>query len=133
MFDKLKGRQEYSRQELISQLDELLNYVEDGYRQRQSAHEVEEGIFRKVLELGRMAFGLFFRLCGDADQGERMVLANGKEVRRLKDLHKREYFSVFGLFELVRTVYGTREKHKIQWVPLDARNFSFLPGSQDRV
>ena len=114
MFDELKGGQEYSRQELISELEDMLSYVEDAYRQRQSAHEVEEGIFRKVLELGRLAFGLFFRLCGDGDQGERMLLPNGKEVRRLKDLHQREYLSVFGLFELVRTVYGTREKQKIQ-------------------
>ena len=132
MFDELKGGQEYSRQELISQLEDMLNYVEDAYRQRQCAHEVEDGIFRKVLELGRLAFGLFFRLCGDGDQGERMVLANGEEVRRLTDLHKREYFSVFGLFELIRTVYGTREKQKIQWIPLDAQlslpesKFSYL-------
>ena len=69
MFDKLKGEQEVSRQELISQLEDMLNYVEDAYKQRQSAHEVEEGIFRKVLEIGRLAFGLFFKLCGDGDQG----------------------------------------------------------------
>jgi len=132
VVEKLKGGQEYSRQECISQLEELLDYVEDAYRKRQCAHEVEEGVFRKVLELGRLIFGLFFRLCGDGDQGERLVLANGKEVRRLKDLHKREYLSVFGLFELVRTVYGTREKQKIQWAPLDAQlslpesKFSYL-------
>ena len=132
MFDKLKGGQEYSRQELIGQLEDMLNYVEEAYKQRQCAHEVEEGIFRKVLEIGRLALGLFFRLCGDADQGERLILPNGKEVRRLKDLHKREYFSVFGLFELYRAVYGTREKQKIQWVPLDAQlslpesKFSYL-------
>jgi hypothetical protein len=132
MFDKLKGGQEYSREELISQLEGMLNYVEDAYKQRQSAHEVEEGIFRKVLEIGRLALGLFFRLCGDGDQGERLMLENGEEVRRLKDLHKREYFSVFGLFELYRAVYGTREKQKIQWVPLDAQlslpesKFSYL-------
>jgi len=75
VFDKLKGGQEYSRQECISQLEELLNYVEDAYRQHQCAHEVEEGVFRKVLELGRLVFGLFFRLCGDVDQGERLLLA----------------------------------------------------------
>lgn len=132
MFDKLKDGQESSREELISQLEEMLNYVEDAYKQRQSAHEVEEGIFRRVLELGRLALGLFFRLWGEADQGERLILANGKEVWRLDDLHKREYFSVFGLFELYRAVYGTREKQKIQWIPLDAQlslpesKFSYL-------
>ncbi len=132
MFEKLEGEQEYSRQELIGELEDLLNYVEAGYKRRQCAHEVEEGIFRRVLEIGRLALGLFFRLCGDADQGERLVLPNGKEVRRLKELHKREYFSIFGLFELYRAVYGSREKQKIQWVPLDAQlslpesKFSYL-------
>jgi hypothetical protein len=85
--------------------------------------------------------GLFFSLCGDADQGERLILPNGEEVRPLKDLHKREYFSVFGLFELYRAAYGTREKQKIQWVSLDARlsfpesKFSYLlqDWDQDRA
>jgi len=132
MFEKWNGGQEYSRQELSNQLEDMLNYVEEAYKERQSAHEVEEGLFRKVLEIGRLAFGLFFKLCGDGDQGEWLRLPNGKEVRRLKDLHKREYFSVFGLFELYRAAYGTREKQKIQWVPLDAQlslpesKFSYL-------
>ncbi len=132
MFDQLKGGQEYSREGLINQLEEMLNYVEDAYKQRQSAHEVEEGIFRRVLEIGRLALGVFFSLWGEADQGERLMLENGEEVRRLQDLHKREYLSVFGLFELYRAVYGTREKQKIQWVPLDAQlslpesKFSYL-------
>jgi hypothetical protein len=132
MFGESQGGKQDSGEELISQLREMVDYVEDAYKQRRSAHEVEEGIFRRVLEIGRLALGLFFSLCGDADQGERLTLANGKEVRRLKDLRKREYFSVFGLFELYRAVYGTREKQKIEWVPLDAQlslpesKFSYL-------
>ncbi len=132
MFDKSKGEQEYSHHELMGQLEDLQKYVEDAYKTHQAAHEVEEGIFRKVLEMGWSAYGLFFRLCGDGDQGERLILPSGEEVRRLKDLHKREYLSIFGLYELFRTVYGTREKQKIQWVPLDAQlslpnsKFSYL-------
>ena len=79
MFDKFKGEQEVSRQELISRLEETLNYVEDAYKQRRSAHEVEEGICGKMLEIGRLAFGLFFKLCGDGDQGERLICRMGRK------------------------------------------------------
>jgi hypothetical protein len=53
-------------------------------------------------------------------------------VRRLGDLHKREYQSVFGRYELWRVVYGTRAGQKIEHVPLDAKlnlpesKFSYL-------
>ncbi len=132
MFGKLEIGQEYSRQELMSQFEDMLKFVEDAYAQSQAAHVVEEGIFRRVLEIGRLALGLFFEMSGDGDEGEFLVLPNGENVRRLKELHTREYLSVFGLFELVRAVYGTREKQKIQWVPLDAQlslpasKFSYL-------
>jgi hypothetical protein len=39
----------------------------------------------------------------------------------LADLHRREIRNLFGLFELMRTVYGTREGQRIEAVPLDAR------------
>jgi hypothetical protein len=42
-------------------------------------------------------------------------------VRRLVDLHRRKIGNVFGLFELNRAVYGTREGQQIEAVPLDDR------------
>jgi hypothetical protein len=39
----------------------MLNYVEDAYKQGHRAHEVEEGSFRRILEMGRLALSLFFR------------------------------------------------------------------------
>jgi len=49
------------------------------------------------------------------------VLEDGREVRRLVDLHRCEIRNVFGLFELIRAVYGTREGQKIDAVPLEER------------
>jgi len=49
------------------------------------------------------------------------VLEDGRKSRRLKEVHRREYQSVFGLFELWRAVYGSREGQKIVHVPLDER------------
>lgn len=121
-----------SRPELTRKLQELVEFVESAYQDGRAAHEVEEGIFRKVLEIGWYALGLFFQLSGDGDEGEWIVLADGRKVRRLKNLHKKVYQSVFGVFTLCRAVYGTREKQRIEWVPLDARlslpesKFSYL-------
>ncbi len=132
MFGKLGVIEEYSRQKLMDQFEDMLKFVEDAYRQGQAAHAVEKGIFRRVLEIGRLALGMFFKMYGDGDQGELVVLPSGEKRRRLKELHTREYLSVFGLFELVRAVYGTREKQKIDWIPLDAQlslpasKFSYL-------
>jgi len=39
----------------------------------------------------------------------------------LEELHPRRYVSIFGEFELERTVYGSREGQKIDFVPLDNR------------
>ncbi len=68
---------------------------------------MEEALFRQVIEMGRRAMGMFFLLCGDGDEGESLTLADGQPVRRLGELHKREYLFVFGLYELWRVVYGT--------------------------
>jgi len=53
--------------------------------------------------------------------GERVTLPDGREVDRLQDVHKRRFVSIFGTVELTRTVYGSREGQKIEFVPLDNR------------
>jgi hypothetical protein len=40
-------------------------------------------------------------------------------LKRLERAHRREYQSIFGAFELVREVYGSREGQKIEYVPFD--------------
>ena len=120
------------REELDGQLDELVNFVNFATLQRTAAHEVEKGIFRRILQVGRKTFELFLKLSGDGDQGDLTTLPNGETVKRLKDLHTRMYQSIFGEFKLERAVYGTREKQRIQWVPLDEQlllpdcKFSYL-------
>src|SRR5581483_2227765 len=48
-------------------------------------------------------------------------LPNGQECQRLEETHERRYVSIFGEFVLDRTVYGSREGQKIEFVPLDNR------------
>ena len=107
--------------ELLDRAREMVGYVEQSCQAGRAAHEVEKGLWEGVLELGRCALGMFFRLCGDGDEGEWVTLAEGQRLRRLDALHPRDYQSVFGRFRLERVVYGTRETQKIDYVPLDAR------------
>src|SRR5258708_11235071 len=53
--------------------------------------------------------------------GETGLLPSGEECQRLPEVHQRRYVSIFGEFSLPRTVYGTREGQKHEFVPLDNR------------
>jgi hypothetical protein len=75
---------------------------------------------------------MMFDLCGTDDRGERLEMEDNRQLNRLPKLHRREYQSVFGAFELERVVYGSREGQKIEYIPLDVRlqlpksKFSYL-------
>lgn len=113
-------------------VNEIVQFIEAAVDERLAIHEVEEGLWRRVLKIGRESLAMFFDLHGDGDEGEQVTLADGHTVNRLKDPHNRAYLSVFGEFELSRMVYGTRESQKIEYAPLDARlqlpqsKFSYL-------
>ena len=95
-------------------LNDLKSYVERAAEEGLAAHEVEAGIWRRVLRLGHQALSLLFHRVGSGDVGETTTLPEGREVRRLDGLHARAYQSVFGSFELERTVYGSRDGQKIE-------------------
>src|SRR5512144_207426 len=113
-------------------LDELQTFARSAAGAGTPVHEVERGLWRRLLQLVYQWQGQFFALVGDGDQGETVTVAEGHMVRRLPTLHRRPYQSVFGPFELDRVVYGTRESQQIEFVPLDARlglpagKFSYL-------
>jgi hypothetical protein len=122
MKKSLKEKRDgFNRREWLNKAREIVNFIEQAHRSGLAAHEVEEALFRRLIELGYRALGMFFVLGGEEDEGKEITLAPGQLVRRLGELHKREYPSVFGLYELWRVVYGTREGQKIEHVPLDAK------------
>jgi hypothetical protein len=108
-------------QALVEEFDEILAFVQHAFQEGGTAHEVESGLWQRMLKLGRSVYQAWLDLFGDGDAGERIVLADGRAVRRLVDLHRREIRNVFGLFELKRAVYGSREGQQIEAVPLDER------------
>ena len=119
-------------QKIVEQAYDVVEMVESAYREGTAIHEVEQGLFRKLLEMGYQALGWLFELHGPCDLGERLELSDGRVVKRLAQLHERAYQSVFGAYELERWVYGSREGQKLEYIPLDVRlqlpksKFSYL-------
>jgi hypothetical protein len=108
-------------QGLGEDLERIKAFVEGAAVKGSSAHEVERRLWEELLALGRRLLGEFFRLAGDGDLGTAVELPDGRTLHRFSELHTRAYRSIFGLFELSRAVYGTREGQKIELAPLDAR------------
>jgi hypothetical protein len=100
---------------------ELLAYVRTAATQGTPVHDVERGLWERLLQLGRTTLGQFFALQGTGDLGETITLPDGQPCQRLPQLHPRRYVSIFGVFTLARTVYGSREGQQIEFVPLDNR------------
>lgn len=119
--------------------EELSAYIHQAAEKGFAAHQVEEDILRKVLQMGRLAMERFLAFQGDGDLGEQVELPDGRQLKRLEDLHTRSYLSIFGLFEIPRAVYGTREGQAIEFVPLDTRlslpesKFSYLLQDWDQM
>ena len=110
-----------AKAEVESTVAQLWQLVESAARHGAAAHVVEEDLFRKLLALGRKLYGWFLKLQGTGDVGECFTLPKSRQVRRLKELHRRPLLTIFGEFVLERVVYGTREGQAIEAVPLNAR------------
>jgi hypothetical protein len=106
---------------LSSVFEETQELVFRAAREQQPVHGVEKAIWKQLLLLGHKLLGQFFALAGTGDMGESVTLPSGEECQRLEGLHERRYVSIFGEFRLQRVVYGSREKQKIEFVPLDNR------------
>ena len=109
------------RENLLPVFEDLCNTVVEGARQGLAAHQMELAVWERVLEIGSRALAMFFALSGNGDQGETVTLPDGRVCQRLEEIHERRYVSIFGEFVLERTVYGSREGQKIEFVPLDNR------------
>jgi len=116
-----QGTLECKLEEMQELAASLAGYVRQAAREGGPIHEVERGIWERLLQMGRQALGEFLAAQGNGDVGETFRLPDGQEVKRLERLHGRPYQSIFGRYELERAVYGSREGQKIEFVPLDQR------------
>jgi hypothetical protein len=65
------------RQEVWSQVKEVVAFVEQAVEARSAVHELERGLWERMLALGHGCLKLFFSLCGDGDQGAELCLPGG--------------------------------------------------------
>ena len=107
--------------QLTEMIDDLKTFVQQASVEGAAVHKVEREIWRRMLAMGRQAMETFLQIQGDGDVGETIETSDGKELKRLPEQHKRTYHSIFGPFAISRYVYGTRERQRIDFVPLDAR------------
>ncbi len=106
---------------ISKKFNEIMAFTKSAATDGRAVHEIEQGLWEHVLALGGQMMQMFFSSLGDGDEGEEVRMPDGRVLKRLVDLHTRPYLSIFGNFELQRAVYGTRERQKIEYVPLDAR------------
>jgi hypothetical protein len=106
-------------------LDQLFSEIKAGLHnavtQELPMHDVELMVWKQLLALGRQLLGHFLDQQGTGDLGETLKLPDGRVCRRLEEQHPRRYVSIFGELQISRTVYGSREGQKIDFVPLDNR------------
>lgn len=102
-------------------LEAMVAYVSQAVTDGKPIHEVEEGLWRKLLKLGLLLLESFVEQQGHGNVGDTLELDNARIVKPLDQLHARRYVSIFGPMTIQRTVYGTRETQKFQVVPLDTR------------
>lgn len=123
---------------ILEQAQNLINYVEDSYETGLAAHQVEEDLLKRLLQMGYQGMSLLFQHYGLCDLGKNLELSDGSWLKRLSEPHKKEYLSIFGFLEPERYVYGSREGQKIDYVPFDARlqlpkqKFSYLLQNWDQ-
>lgn len=107
--------------DLLAIVAELQTLVRNAADKGTAIHDVERAVWEQVLQMGRTVLGKFLSLLGSGDMGESITLPDGRVCQRLADLHNRRYVSIFGEFQLQRTVYGSREGQKVEMAPLDNR------------
>lgn len=112
---------EWTVPDALGQLDSLQHWLLQAARDGTAAHEVERGLFQRLLALGATLFDAFLRLVGPGDKGPTATLGDGRRVGRLVEPHVRRLLTVFGSFSLSRCVYAQRDGQKLELVPTDQR------------
>jgi hypothetical protein len=85
-------------------LQALLSFVREQAGQLE-AHEVEKGIFKRLLPLGLAAVRLYFAERGTGEVGSAVEREDGVVLEQEGQLRERTYFSLFGKLGVPRTCY----------------------------
>ena len=111
-----------------SLFESLLQFVKDNAKDLE-AHEIEKGIFERVLSIGLAALKLYFAEKGSGDHGDNLI-HDDKFYPRQPGVRTRRYASVFGTCSVARTCYRRLGESGIypldQEANLPARQYSYF-------
>jgi hypothetical protein len=85
-------------------VQKLFAFVRDHAKGLES-HQAEKQIFRMLLPIGLAAMKAYFAERGTGDVGPTVVREDGRVLDRESKLRGRDYFSIFGKFDVPRTCY----------------------------
>jgi len=84
--------------------ERLIDYVKEN-APKLDAHEMEEGIFKKLIPIGQAALKTYFAEKGTGDMGEEIQREDRVILKREWGMRSRTYSSVFGEIVVPRTCY----------------------------
>ena len=109
------------RNKILEISRKLIDFLDESISKETSVYEVEKSLWLLTREIGHDALQLFLDNSGDGDLGEKIILQDGREVKRLPKQRTKSYLTVFGEFNIPYFAYGTREGQKIQYSPLEVK------------
>jgi hypothetical protein len=100
------------------------------HAKRLEVHEAEKQVFKMLLPIGLAAMKAYFATRGTGDVGPSVSRENGLVLERESKLRERDYFSVFGKFDVPRTCYRAPREESVfpldEQVNLPARCYSYF-------
>lgn len=97
---------------------EIFAFARNEAENQREIIDVERGLFKKLMELGREALQEFIGSSGTGYQGQAVVTCRGKEKPYIRD-RACKYMSVFGSIVIERAYYHEKGSHGL--FPLDGR------------
>jgi len=100
---------------------ELARYCQESAEFGRREYDVEQGLLRRVLEIGKQGMDLYLSSLGDGNLGETIHTAEGEVLTRSQEPQLRPLRTVFGEHKITAYVYAPGRKQKILLRPIDAR------------
>jgi hypothetical protein len=106
--------QEQSIDKLVSHaMAEIGEFLKECEQREKRLDEVEEGLFRRLMNMGGSLLQAYVDRSGNGDRGATYE-HEGKVLKRSREEHSRPYRSIFGVLQIRRYVYAQREGQRIE-------------------
>jgi hypothetical protein len=106
--------------EVATELQKILEYLEECHQERIRIDEVERGLHDRLRGLGLHLLKSFVAAAGNGDCGP-VIQHRGHSLKRSQQLHPKKYHSIFGRLTVNRYVYCSREKQACEYIFTDEK------------